>query len=209
MTDKIFFPLILFVAIGMVLVAIGPKQSTCPTGSLSAADTNYINLQYTGAQLNRFITNGKVQKNPCKLGTGFRLHLHTLNTPPVEAAMAGPHFRLASDIEHAFSNRTIRITVRARALTENGAAGFQANYASGAKNASGWQTFALSPEFADYMFEHEVPDAGADRGVDYLGLRPADTRVGVGMEIESLTFLNSPSQRAEEQVPKRQEAGPQ
>lgn len=191
LTDRIFFPLIACIAIALVLLAMQRSESPLPTGSVSGAKTNYLDVRIDGVQLNRFIPD-QMDMSLIPIGDNYILDLSAASGDFPSAVNAGPHFRLAPDLEVAFSGQKLQITVRARASAETGAEAFEVNYLSGPEGSSGWQTFPLTPDFTDYHFQFRAPLASQERGVDFLGIRPLveDGSKPVDMQVESVTFLN-------------------
>jgi hypothetical protein len=187
--DRLFFPLMLLFILGMVWAATWRDKEACPTGSVSAANTDYRTIKVSGMQLNRFISGETIDKAPCKASIPYRLGLRARTADFPADADIGPHFRIAPDIEVAFSGKPIRIVVRARTAKTNGAEGFELNYLTGPEGQSGWQYFALTDTFADYTLSYNVPEAGQEQGVDFLGLHPVAEAQFSEMEIESITFL--------------------
>lgn len=202
MTDKFFFPLAALVIGLMIWAATLRTNAGCPTGSVGGADTNYTKIIISGEQLNRFITNGQLEKQPCTPGEAYQLSLKATDIPLASAPDAGPHFRLATDIERTASERRIRITVRARAMmqdeaqdgaqntTQNGAKSLEIIYFTGVRGGSGWQDFPLTDTFEDYSFEYIPPQAGTEPGVDFLGIRPGPAAGENGLEIERVELVN-------------------
>lgn len=188
MPDKIFFPLILLGALGMIWVATLRAVDSCPSGSVSAANTNYITITIAGTQLNRFIPGQTLDMTSCKADDNYILGLRARTREFPASPDIGPHFRLAPDIEFAFSDRNIKVTVRARATAQEGANAFEANYFTGPEGTSGWHQFVLTDTFTDYTFDYGVPTASRDQGVDFLGIRPIFAEGASGFEIESVTF---------------------
>ena len=179
----------LLLIVGMVWVATWRDTDACPTGSVSAANTDYRTIKVSDIQLNRFISGDKVEQTPCNANEPYLLGLRAL-TPDLPVNVdVGPHFRIAPDIEVAFSGRSIRILVRARAGQINGAAGFEVNYLTGPEGESGWRQFDLTDTFQDYEFQYVVPEAGQEQGVDFLGIRPITAQQTSSMEIESVIFF--------------------
>jgi len=190
LTDTVFFPLAALVAAVMVALAIRQPSGALPTGSISGADTDYRVIRVSGINLNRFVGSEYTDLALVPTGSGPALRIHpALDFFPGNPD-SGPHFRLAPDLEAQFSNRDVRISVRARSTEEKGASHFEVNYASGPEGESGWKRFALQPTFRNYSFDFKVPEATQDLGVDFLGIRPVIDAKGAGMEIESLTFVN-------------------
>ena len=190
LTDTVFFPLAGLLAIVMVSLAMRQPSNPLPTGSISGADTDYRIVRVSGLDLNRFVA-GEYSDYaivPTDSGPALRISPATDFFP--DNPDKGPHFRLAPDLETVFSGRDLRINVRARATETNGAAHFEVNYFAGPEGQSGWQKFALQPDFKNYSFEFTAPLANQDLGVDFLGIRPVIDSEGAGLEVESLTFIN-------------------
>ena len=190
MSDTVFFPVAAMVAIAMVSLAMRQPSGALPTGSVSGADTNYRIIRVSGVNLNRFVSSeySEYAIVPTESGPALRI-FPTGDFFPANPD-SGPHFRLAPDLETVFSGKDLRISIRARTTAEDGAASFEFNYFAGPEGQSGWQRFALQPEFRNFSFEFTVPLANQDQGVDFLGIRPVIGDRGSGIEIESLTFVN-------------------
>ena len=186
--DKIFFPLILLSILGMIWLATLRQAEICPTGSVSAAHTDYVTIKISGSQLNRFMPGQGLEMAPCQANTDYVLNLRAKTADFPATPDTGPHFRLAPDIEVALSNQNIKVIIRARASTQTGAKAFEANYFTGPEGASGWQKFALTETYQDHVFDYAVPAANKDRGVDFLGIRPMVEAGANGFEIESVTL---------------------
>ena len=161
-----------------------------PKGSISGANTDYTVITVEGEQLNRLIKQDEIETTLTTTETGTTLIVRPVDALFPNAADAGPHFRLAPDIEVAFSAQSLLITLRARATPQNGAPGVEMNYLAGPEGQSGWQRFELGPDFQDYSFVYKTPEASQDRGVDFLGIRPVVEGQASGIEIESLSFQN-------------------
>jgi len=187
--DKIFFPLMLIIIASMVWLATHRSGQACPTGSVSGGGTDYNRVEISGTQLNRFIPKQGLKASDCTANSDYVLELRATDASFPAAPDAGPHFRLATDLQAQFSNQKIAITVRARTSPDAGAKTFQVNYSTGPEGASGWQTFALTAAYADYAFEYAVPETQQGQGVDFLGLRPIVEGEATGIEIESVTFV--------------------
>lgn len=190
MNDRVFFPLVLLVSILLVWLSMQTFGDELPKGSISGANTDYTRITVEGPQLNRLIKQEEIETTLTTTPTGTVLTVRPVDAFFPSAADAGPHFRLAPDIEVAFSAQPLLITLRARAAPENGAPSVEMNYLAGPEGQSGWQRFELGPEFQDYSFTYKTPVASQDRGVDFLGIRPVVDGEASGIEIESLSFQN-------------------
>ena len=157
---------------------------------VSGANTDYATITVAGTQLNRFIPKQSLTMAACNADETYVLALRAIDDSFPPSPDIGPHFRIAPDIEVAFSNNKIRVIVRARSSPVDGAAAFEANYFTGLEGGSGWQSFTLSDTYQDHAFDYTVPQAGEAQGVDFLGIRPIVDTAQTGIEIESVTFLN-------------------
>lgn len=190
LSDRIFYPLVFVAACTLVWLALRSPANTLPTGAVSGADTDYRVIRVAGADLNRFEAGSEAEGQLRRGSTDFTLLIQA-NTEAFPAAPdAGPHFRLASDLETAFSGRRIRITVRARSSETNGASALEINYLAGPEGRSGWRKFDLGPDFSNYTFDFMVPEAEAEQGFDFIGVRPVIGSKTNRIEIESLTLIN-------------------
>jgi hypothetical protein len=189
MKDRIFFPLALLVAAGMVAVAIMPGVGRMPAGPVTGDGKNYSEITVSGAYLNKIIAGGDAETRLID-GPGGRKQLYieaeagALDVAPE----LGPHFRLAADMEVQFSGFTIRCTVRARPADTRGALQMEANYSAGRVGDSGWHVFDLSRDFQDFSFEYDVPVAEGDQGVDYFGIRPVVPEKSRALIVEEVRF---------------------
>lgn len=189
-TDKFFFPIAFVVIICLVWFAAQRSETACPTGSIGGAHTDYTVIEVSGSQLNRFIPTDGLIKNECQIGRPYILELKADQTVFSSTPEAGPHFRIAPDIQVAVSDRTVRVVVRARAAQADGTTGFEVNYHTGAKGGSGWQFFPLAETFGDHSFEYRVPKAADGPGIDYLAIRPVLNGATTSFEIERVTLMN-------------------
>ncbi|WP_321487929.1 hypothetical protein [uncultured Hyphomonas sp.] len=189
MKDRIFFPLALLAAAGMVGIAVMPGVGRLPSGAVTGDGKDYSEITVSGAYLNKIVAGGDATTRLID-GPGGRKQLYievqagALN----EAPELGPHFRLAADMEVQFSGYTVRCTVRARPADTRGALQMQTNYSAGRAGESGWQVFDLQRDPADFSFEYEVPLAEGDQGVDYFGIRPVVPEKSRALIVEEVKF---------------------
>lgn len=185
MSDKVFFPLALLVAVAMVAAALMIGRDTTPRGPLGGAATgDYAIIPIEGDDFMRieglaFGAYSLINQGVMTLSTGPRGQPDEVNL--------GPHFKLAADIEAVFSGQKVRIFIEAR--TASGA-DLEANYDTGQQGQSGWQRFDLGEEFQEFRFDYNVPirAEGAESGFDYLGLRPVGDRLPAIVEIRKIEF---------------------
>ena len=189
MKDRIFFPLALLLAAGMVGLAILPGVGRLPSGAVTGDGQNYDEITVTGDYLNKIIAGGDATTRLID-GPGGRKQLYI----EAEAGMLdaapelGPHFRLAADMEVQFSGFTVRCTVRARPADTRGALQIEANYSAGRVGESGWQVFDLQRDLQEFSFEYDVPLAEGDQGVDYFGIRPVVPEKSRAVIVDEVKF---------------------
>lgn len=174
----------------LVWLALQTFGDELPTGSVSGADTNYARIVVEGTQLNRLMPQNEVLATLSKAESGIVLNLRPIDAFFPLNADAGPHFRLAPDLEVAFSAQPIRVTLRARSASQNGAPALEAIYLAGPEGNSGWQRFMLTSDFQDYTFTYVTPKASVERGVDFLGIRPVVEGQNGAIELEQVIFEN-------------------
>ena len=189
MKDRIFFPLALLLAVGMVALAVAPGVGRLPTGPIAGDGQNYNKITVADKYLNKVIAGGDAVTR-LESGPGGRKQLYIEADAGVlnDAPELGPHFRLAADLELQFSGFRVRCTVRARPADDHGAMQMQANYSAGRVGESGWQVFDLQPGFQDYSFEYDVPLIEGDQGVDYFAIRPVVPDKSRALIVEQVTF---------------------
>ncbi|MEM9670227.1 MAG: hypothetical protein AAF950_14995 [Pseudomonadota bacterium] len=190
MKDYIFFPLVLCTALGLVFAAAWSPDDALPTGSVSGADTDYRIIRVDGLDLNRFQAGKDAEQYLARDGEDATLFVRAKGEDFPGAPDAGPHFRLASDLETAFSGRKVRINVRARSANADGAEAIEIAYMAGPEGRTRWQKFDLSDRFSNYAFNFDVPKAEFSQGFDFIGIRPVVSPAGNAIEIESLTLVN-------------------
>ncbi len=189
MKDRIFFPLALLVAAGMVGIAILPGVGRLPSGAVTGDGQNYNEIAISGAYLNKVVAGGDAETRLIDGPNGRKqLYIEVQAGTLEDAPELGPHFRLAADIEVQFSGYTIRCTVRARPADTRGALQMEANYSAGRAGESGWQVFDLQSGTQVFSFEYDVPLVEGDRGVDYFGVRPVVPDKSRGLIVEEVKF---------------------
>lgn len=189
MRDIWFFPAAGALVVLMVLVSVLPGLGNLPTGPVTGDGTNYNRITVSGEYLNKVLAGGDATTELVRGKKGQRLlHIEAEAGALRPEAEAGPHFRLASDMELQFSGHRIRCTVRARPADVRGALQIALQYSVGREGDSGWQILDLSPDFTDVSFTYDVPAIRGDQGFDYFGIRPVVPQKSRGILVESVTF---------------------
>lgn len=172
MSDRWFFSLSAALAAGLVILALDPFSDRKPSGPMSAAGSDVLNLAIEGDNLYRFQA-GNVGEIELIEDQGPVILKITLEAREAyDTPLYGPHLALDADIERNYEGRRARITVSARSLDNFQAGKFEVNYSTGNRGESGWMPFTLTREFADYSFEYDIPHADAGMGRDYIAIRP-------------------------------------
>lgn len=187
MPDSLFFPASALLAGLLVLLALQPFAERPPSGPISAGAGNAEDVTVQGEQLHRFLpgdVGGITFQSDDNGQTTVRLS--RLAEYIYDDPRVGTHLVIAEDLEYAFENRPIEITIEARSTGEVPATDFQANYLARPGEESGWQTFTLTRDFAPYSFEYSPPRRGETLGYDFLGIRPVVPEKRRTMEIRSI-----------------------
>jgi len=95
---------------------------------------------------------------------------------------------LATDLELAFAQRNLKITITARSSTENGSPAMRAKYSASSDHSSAWYTFLLTPEWEDYSFYFSPPESPNERGLDFLAVWADPDGLGRGVEVQKIEF---------------------
>lgn len=83
--------------------------------------------------------------------------------------------------------RKVKVSVTARSSPTEGSPLVKVMYfRPGAERGSGWQEFPLTPEFATFSFEYEVPAAASTSGSDNIGFWADPEGKGRGIEVSGI-----------------------
>ena len=174
MSDFVFYPIALIVALAIVASAALPGRDRLACGSVSGAGTNYQLIEITGDDLCRFEAAGQSEIELVNQGDTIGFFTVSADAGKLsDRPDRNPHFRLAADIELQFAGHEVKVTIEARPSADRGATSFEANYSAGIEGNSDWRKFDLRPEFASYTFNWIGPvRTGEEQAVDYLAIRP-------------------------------------
>jgi len=182
--------MVVCLAVLLVGLALRRPANDLPTGSVSGADTDYRIIRVDGEDLNRFDAGEDAVRILGQSDARTTLLVRATGEDFPGSPDAGPHFRLASDLETAFSGRQVRVNVRARMAEQDGSEALEISYMAGPEGRTRWQRFDLTDRFSNYAFNFDVPEAEFDQGFDFVGIRPVISPGGTSIEIESLTLVN-------------------
>ena len=188
MKDRLFFPLIALLAGGLVYLALMPGIGALPSGPVSVGDGNYSLVEVDGVQLNRIEAGGEVDIELVRGDGPTHLRIETIAGALQDDPVLGPHFVLAADLEVQFSGFEMDVVVRAKPGERLGATQMMVNYSTGREGESGWQTFNLQPDWADFTLTYRVPVKPGENALDYLAIRPVTPDKTRSLLIESVTF---------------------
>ncbi|MEM9740069.1 MAG: hypothetical protein AAF829_09385 [Pseudomonadota bacterium] len=189
MGDKIFFPLIVLFAAGLVALALSPQLNALPSGPVSVGDLNYNEVEVSGLELNRMKAGGDAQlvlqrDGPNQTALEIVTTAGLLSSDP----RLGPHFELAADIEVQFSGFEIEVAVTAKPGEVSGALQMQVNYSTGREGESGWQIFDLQPGWETFRFTYPVPVKSGENALDYIAIRPVTPDKSRSILIDRIEF---------------------
>ncbi|MEL6956119.1 MAG: hypothetical protein AAFO88_05710 [Pseudomonadota bacterium] len=185
MGDRIFFPLIILLAGGLVALALAPQVGALPAGPVSVGDMNYNQVSVEGAQLNRMLAGGEAS---VELVGNDQLEIITTAGVLSDDPRLGPHFELAADIEVQFSGFEVEVLITAKPGESRGATQMQANYSTGRDGESGWQVFNLRPDWETFSFTYRVPAKSGENALDYLAIRPVTPDKSRSLLIRRIEF---------------------
>ena len=190
--DKAFFPLVALLFLGMITIALEPFVQRKPSGPMSGAGADRMNLTINGDNLYRFRAGsvGEIELEDADDGTVLIIDLEAREA--YDTPRYGPHLQLDSDLELHYAGRLMEILIEARAASEWGASQMQANYSTGSNGESGWVTLPLSTSFETYSFQYQVPDNNGSQEYDYLAIRPVVPDKRRAIEIRSITLKAQP-----------------
>ena len=179
----------------MVFVALAPYEDRPPTGPMSggAINADRTLVIVDGRNMFRFVAAGPAMVDVRENDGANPVYVRITQQPGAASDVPerGVNLPLAADLERTYASKRLRITVTARAGGELGATQFEAAYSIGRRGSSGWQTFDLTTEFADYSFEYvlpPIPEAAEDLSLDFLGVRPVVTNKPRAVDVSSIQF---------------------
>lgn len=101
-------------------------------------------------------------------------------------ASAGVFAPIPSQYTQLFQEKTIRLTVKARAGRTDPLKTFDAGYFSLTAGSTNWKTFDLTDEFQKYSFEFMPLKAAPSGEVDYFGIWPGVEGKQKTMDVETM-----------------------
>jgi hypothetical protein len=190
MHDLHFFgaaALLSLVIIGSAM-AFDPRSGETSPLSVGSGLRNFIEVE--GADLNRFRQSRRdtvtlIRKN--ETNTYLRVTSRRNNDLPTTAKDVA-YIPISTDLQVAFAERNLKITVSARSATSNGSTAMRLQYSAGADGNSDWRSFMLTPEWEEYSFYYTPPPSKDDLGLDFFAVWADPDGLGRGVEIRKLVF---------------------
>jgi hypothetical protein len=186
--DAVFYPLVTAVAAGFVFLALDPFADRPPSGPVSAGGRNAGDVEVAGEELLRFRVGSAAGLDLQETADGASLRITRLAEQVYDDPRSGPHLVLAEDLEVAFADARVEVTIEARSEGDFAADAFEARYMARADAASPWETFPLTREFAPYTFVYDPPGHEGALGYDYLGVRPVAPDKRRTVDVRSVRF---------------------
>lgn len=184
MRDLYFYPLAIVVIALIIGVSLSvgdyerPTDAQIKQSGYNIADEDLTRL--TASEGTNYEYVGATQGSPAFA----RLWTHQ-NKDNVGAS-AGVFAPLNSDYERAFAGERLRMIITARQSQSNPLEGFEAGYFTAGAGDSGWKTFSLTREWADYEFEFQPGFPKADPDIDYFGIWPGRTAETLSMDVSEM-----------------------
>lgn len=190
MRDRYFFAgaAILTVALISGGMAFDPRTQTAAPLSVGQGQRDFVKV--TGLDLKRFRETRRdtvtfIRKNK---DLSFIRLTSRRNTDLPTVAKDVAYIPLSTDLQMAFAQKNLKITVSARSAPENGSPTLRLQYSAGSDGSSEWLPFLLTPEWEDYIFNYTPPPSEGDRGLDYLAIWADPDGLGRGVEVQRVSF---------------------
>ncbi len=184
MKDGLFFSASIAVAAGIVALALSlgdsPRviiQEICERGYvLSGDDLNRLE-QANGTSIG-FVE--ETENDPA------HMVMYAQVSRDLAPPSAGIFMSVTESYANIFNGKTIKMTVRARQNRQIALDEFETAYFSQTSGSTGWQRFTLTPDFADYSFEHTLRPYDGTVDLDYFGIWPGVLGDGRKMDVEMM-----------------------
>ena len=197
MRDLFFFPVAALVIAVIVGIAINFGE---PEPQRSSTDILRDGFELSGANMRGLIASPGTGVKFTDDGFGgieyatLTAQISLENSPPSIGVMT----TIGEDVQNAFAEKDINVTVRARQNAARASKTFKIGYYALDGGASGWRDFTVTPEFQNYTFEWrpgstEAKGAVDHPEVDYIGIWPAPGGDNEAIDIEWIRVkVNTP-----------------
>lgn len=190
MRDLYFFGAAALLSVVMIsgAMAFDPRTEATAPLSVGTGERNYISV--TGQDLNRIrqARRDTVTLIREKEGQTFLRITSRRNGDLPTAAKDVAYLPISTDLQLAFAEQNLKITISARSAPLNGSPAMRLQYSSGSDGNSDWRSFLLTPEWEDYSFYYTPPPSKGDLGLDFFAVWADPDGLGRGVEIRNLVF---------------------
>ena len=197
MRDLYFFGGAFLLSVAMLggAMAYDPRTGAPAPLSVGTGQRNFIAVE--GIDLNRFRQTRRdtvtlIRKN--EHNTLLRLTSRRNNDLPT-AAKDVAYLPISTDLQMAFAEQNLKITVAARSAAENGSPAMRLQFSAGSEGHSEWRSFLLTPEWEDYTFYYRPPPSKGDLGLDFFAIWADPDGLGRGVEVRKVSFDTREVQR--------------
>ena len=104
------------------------------------------------------------------------------------AAKDVAYLPISTDLQLAFAERNLKVTIVARSAPSNGSPAMRIQFSAGSEGNSDWRSFLLTPEWENYTFYYKPPPSKGDLGLDFLAIWADPDGLGRGIEVSKVLF---------------------
>lgn len=190
MRDLYFFGGAALLSVLMIGGAMAHDPRTRASAPLSVGIGQRNLVSVAGLDLNRFrqtrrdtVTLIRKNENVSYLRLTSR---RNSDLPTVAKDVA--YLPLSTDLQMAFAEKNLKVTMSARSAPENGSPAMRLQYSAGSEGNSDWRSFLLTPEWEDYTFYFTPPASRGDLGLDFFAVWADPDGLGRGVEVRKVTF---------------------
>lgn len=190
MRDLHFFGGAVLLSVVMIggAMAYDPRTRASAPLSVGVGQRNFISV--TGQDLNRFRQTRRdtvtlIRKNE-KVSYVRMTSRRNTDLPTVAKDVA--YLPLSTDLQMAFAEKNLKVTISARSAHENGSPAMRLQFSAGSEGNSDWRSFLLTPEWETYTFYYTPPASQGDLGLDFLAVWADPDGLGRGVEVQNVTF---------------------
>lgn len=190
MRDWLFFCGAAILSAAMINGAMAYDPRTHAARPLSVGEGPRDFVKVIGLDLNRFRETRRdtvtlIRKNE---QVSYLRLTSRRNTDLPTVAKDVAHLPISTDLQLAFAQKNLKVTVTARSAPENGSPAMRLQFSAGSEGSSEWKSFLLTPEWQDYVFYYKPPAASGDLGLDYLAVWADPDGLGRGVEVKQIGF---------------------
>lgn len=190
MRDLFFFGGAVLLSAAMIGGAMAHDPRSNAQRPLSVGQGARDLVKVIGSDLNRFHETKRdtvtfIRKNE---QVSFVRLTSRRNTDLPTAAKDVAYIPLSTDLQLAFAQKNLKVTISARSAPENGSPAMRAQFSVGSEGHSEWQAFLLTPEWEDYVFSYTPPASEGELGLDFLAIWADPDGLGRGVEVRKVVF---------------------